>query len=437
MAVGEGDKKIIFTSHYDDEFGGDTNGDGAGTSPSAGDWEWLHFKNSSGSKLENVVVRYGGKYHTFSCYSNPSFTNGMVKVENGEINIKNSLIEQSYTRGIWLDNSSGTIEDSQFLNNGSEEYLDSAAIYIEGQDSGPIIKNSTFKNDKIGIWIENKAAPTIENNIFEDNQISIKTNTLLAAFSGNTAQNNNLNGILVSGFGFSEGVSQVDWKLADLPYVFESSAIISFGQTLNIKPGVIIKFKSGNSRIYVNGILKAEGSSDKKIVFTSFNDDDYAGDTNNDGNSTQPFAGYWDFISFSASSTNSILDNIIVKYGGWYKKFAGSSGAVKIDNANVTISNSVFENNLTSGLELNNCTTTIENTTFKNHRAKYNYNREDSKGLLAKNATPVFTSTAFNNNYYGIYIESGDCPDLSGVTFGTDENFNTKDIHPSSCKPIE
>ena len=213
----------------------------------------------------------------------------------------------------------------------------------------------------------------------------------------------------------------------------ESSATISFGKTLNIKPGVIIKFK-GSSRIYIEGILQAQGQQNEKIVFTSINDDEYGGDTNNDGDNTQPVAGYWDFINFSASSTNSILDNVIVRCGGWYNK-PFKSGAVKIDNTDITITNSLFENNLISGLELANCTTTISNTTFKDHRAKYNYNMANSEGLLVKNATPVFSDTVFNNNYYGIYVDGGACPDLSSVTFGADENANSIDIYPAGCSP--
>lgn len=45
-----------------------------------------------------------------------------------------------------------------------------------------------------------------------------------------------------------------------------------------------------------------------------------------------------------------------------------------------------------------------------------------------KNATPVFTSTVFNNNYYGIYVESGNCPSLAGVSFGEGDEANSVNV---------
>ncbi len=436
---GENQKeKIVFTSYKDDEYGGDINNDASSTEPAAGDWEWLYFKSGSVANLENVIMRYGGKYHKSCCNEYPPYTKGMVKVEEAKITIKNSLIEKSYSRGLWLTNSSALIDNSEFLNNGSDNYFDSAAIYIENQNSSSTIENSKFKdNNKFGILVNEGNNLSIKNNTFENNQTLIKTNTLLANFSGNTAQNNNLNGILVSGFGFSETISQIDWKSASLPYIFESSGIISTGNTLNIQPGVIIKFKGGHTRIYVKGTLKAQGSLAEKIVFTALNDDEYGGDTNNDGFSTST-AGYWDYIYFYASSTDSILDNVIVRYGGFtgsYGSGASNRGAVVIEKTSMTVSNSLFESNFYVGLELDNSTSTVQNSVFRGHSTKYSSwgMGSYSRGLYLKNSNSILNNCHFENNYYGIYIEAGDCLDLSNVIFGTEENTNSVDIYPLSC----
>jgi len=398
--IGTETQRIIFTS--------------SSTEPLAGDWEWLNLQNSS-STLENVTIQYAGKREG-NPPASPPFTRGAVYIDGGAVSIENSIIEQSQTLGIWLKNSSATvINNAEFLNI-EGDWEKPAALYIES--SNPAVQNSTFRNNNLGILVEGSAAPTIQNNIFENNQTPIKSGTLLPVFSGNTAQNNNLNGILFTSFGFSESIAQINWQKANLPFILEGAGTISAGKTLNINPGVIIKLKGGG-RIYIDGALRAQGTPTEKIVFTSL---------------SQESAGTWDFISFSASSTNSILDNVIIKYGGWYNA-PFESGAVKIESNDVVISNSLFENNLIAGLELENCTTTITDTIFKDHRAKYNYNRGNSKGLWMKNALSVFTNTVFNNNYYGLYVESGECPALAGATFGEGDEANSINIYPPDCSP--
>jgi len=274
-----------------------------------------------------------------------------------------------------------------------------AGALIAGRSSRP---SASSVSNVTGVWIEAAASPSIQSNVFDGNTTAIKTLSLLPSFSNNTTQNNSLNGILVSGFGFSDLINEVTWQKANLPYVFESYITITSSQTLNIQAGTIIKFKS-DARIYVDGSLKAQGSGSDKIIFTSFNDDEYGGDTNNDGLST-PYAGYWDFVSFSASSASSVLNNVIVRYGGWYNQ-PFKKGAIKIDSNNVVVSNSLFENNLVAGLELYNSTTTITGTTFQNHQAKYNADTERSRALWLQNSVPLFTSTAFNSiNFYLVIL---------------------------------
>lgn len=55
---------VVFTSIYDDNYGGDTNGDLDATSPSPGDWACIYFDAQPGvsNTFDYCVVKYGGYY---------------------------------------------------------------------------------------------------------------------------------------------------------------------------------------------------------------------------------------------------------------------------------------------------------------------------------------------------------------------------------------
>ena len=62
IADGTPSLPIVFTSHADDTIAGDTNGDGAGSSPAARDWIGIGFGlGSVGNVLDYVEVRYAGE----------------------------------------------------------------------------------------------------------------------------------------------------------------------------------------------------------------------------------------------------------------------------------------------------------------------------------------------------------------------------------------
>ncbi len=112
------------------------------------------------------------------------------------------------------------------------------------------------------------------------------------------------------------------WANISAPYIIDFDVHIWPGVTLTIKPGVIIKLGLGQN-FNIEGSLIAEGESDQPIVFTSFKDDSYGSDSDNE--SAQPAAGDWGALKI-ASEGKFIAKNTYIYYGGHNP--ATSTGAV-------------------------------------------------------------------------------------------------------------
>ena len=117
--------------------------------------------------------------------------------------------------------------------------------------------------------------------------------------------------------------SSARWTSGNV-YIVTSDLTIPSGMSLEIEPGVVVKFDtrgSGGSfhgyyshAIYVNGTLDVQGTAGSKVVFTSSRDDLHGGDSNGDGGATSPAAGDWGYIKFSNPA--NVLKHAVLRYGG-------------------------------------------------------------------------------------------------------------------------
>ena len=133
--------------------------------------------------------------------------------------------------------------------------------------------------------------------------------------------------------------------LAKSPYVITSTLTIASQVTLTIQPGVIVKFQPGDVRMDVQGTLIANGAVNDSIIFTSYYDDTYGGDTNGDGSATLPSPGDWTWVEFDGSGIGTKVNYCVFRYGG--RNFNGCSGyvnnTVRIHNSTVNITNSIIK----------------------------------------------------------------------------------------------
>src|ERR1043166_5216178 len=107
-------------------------------------------------------------------------------------------------------------------------------------------------------------------------------------------------------------------------YKVLSDVFVPAGITLTIDAGTVINFEPGRL-LSVGGMLVSEGTVADPVVFTSYRDDSYGGDTNLDGASTGG-AGDWQGVVLSGG--NYTLQHCLLRYGGTYTLFNNAYGAL-------------------------------------------------------------------------------------------------------------
>ncbi len=183
-------------------------------------------------------------------------------------------------------------------------------------------------------------------------------------------------------------------KSANSPYLVNNSyLIIPEGLEMSIEPGVVIKIAK-NSTVLVRGKLKSEGAQNNEIVFTSIDDDSYAGDMNGNGTSTSPMPGDWRGLHFSNTSLGSNVSYTKFIYGGKWNggEYGYQRSMVSADHVSLPISNSNFEKSFSAGLFLNYSDSVVENSSFL----------ENKTGIIIYQGAPLVSGNIFESNNDGI-----------------------------------
>jgi hypothetical protein len=161
------------------------------------------------------------------------------------------------------------------------------------------------------------------------------------------------------------------WTSANSPYTLTADVIVNNGVTLTIQAGVTVNF--GSYKLYVNGVLNAQGTSDSYIVFS--------------GNS-------YSSIVFTATSTDWSGTSGCIINNAYF-----SSQSVAIENSSPKISNNYFSSTYGTLITVSGGSPSISDNVFV----------FDSSDCIRINSgsSPVisYNVIAGNGNHYGIYTE--------------------------------
>ncbi|RLC24499.1 MAG: hypothetical protein DRH93_04425 [Deltaproteobacteria bacterium] len=200
-----------------------------------------------------------------------------------------------------------------------------------------------------------------------------------------------------------EGNLTTDLFLQQGIFRVPSNLTIPTGITLTLGPGTIIKMGAGR-RLTVNGILIVQGTQEAPVVFTSYKDDEYGGDTNNDGSSSgEP--GDWDRIYFYQTH-DSRVENAVVRYGG-----SANAGTLQLYQSDMEVvsseisfghSHGIFTYYASPLLDGNMISSNSENGIFHSGTGspidQNNTIHNNSYGIYAQNANPTIKNNQITNN---------------------------------------
>ena len=346
LAQGSAADPIIFTSFYDDTFGGDTNGDNSVHSPTPGNWFGVRIDSpGTESIINNSVFRYGGKY-----YSGGGWTDSKANlyVANSSAVVSDSVFEYSKVYGVKLSSASTTFFGSAFRYNNNSEEGASTGLY---SSVGTLTLNSnTFSNNKRGLDVSVADSASVSSNTFTSNtNEAVYSAGRLGSYSGNSGSGNGVNAISINGTITQNGATTT-LAVNSLPYLLQGAVTVVASSTLAVNSGATIKGWNNSSTSYLNvyGNLVIPGVNFSDIVFGSMYD--------------SPAKGNWGGLRFYSGSQSAISG----------ATFEYANTAISYNDSPINLSNVKFnENNL--GLSADSASRTYpitaSNVTFTNNTA--------------------------------------------------------------------
>lgn len=241
-AKGINTEPIYFTSLADDSIGGDTNGDGGGSSPFAGDWENITIENpTTQSTLNHLILRYS--YEGLVLLSDGSVISDTLDSDQGifAMGSHSSFTDLTVPTIHILDGSAFSINGATILT--PDDYYDSS-IYVYNE-SALTLKNATIESNNFSdiALIFNDSSANFDS-------VNITGDTLYSdgvSIFNNSSLNLNKSSITVTGNGLRVS--------ANSSAVVTNSSVVCHGEGISVHDNGTLNFSKGSVSCDSDGML--------------------------------------------------------------------------------------------------------------------------------------------------------------------------------------